>query len=110
MSVNAAHFERETELAPEVRDERVDRAIHEIELGLAKDDPTFVRRVRRPARAERTNTTIVVVLLVTAAVLLAAGLATYSWFALMAGGLSFAVASLLDDRHRHRLARHSSLD
>ena len=49
MSVNAAHFERKTELAPEVTDERVDRAIHEIELGLAKDDPTFVRRVRRPA-------------------------------------------------------------
>jgi hypothetical protein len=108
MSAHIAGFERETELAREVNDERVDRAIHEIELGLAQDDPTFVRRVRRQARAERANAIIVVLLIVAAGVLLAAGLATYSWFALMAGGLSFAVASVLDDRHRRRVARDSS--
>ena len=95
-------------MEPEV--ETLDRAFRYIELDLTHDDPTFVRRVRRQARAERTNVAIVFALLVATVLLLAAGLATYSWSAFVAGAFAFISAFAVDDRHRRRLVRLSLQD
>lgn len=91
--------------ATEATTESIDAAIRTIELGLLDDDPDFVRGWRRQARAERTTVTIVVTLLVATALLLVVGLATYSWFALVAGALAFVGASTVDAHYRRHLGR-----
>jgi len=106
MSVHANGVHRE----PGSETEPFDRAFRYIELELTYDDPTFVRRVRRQARAERTNVAVVFALLVASVLLLAAGLATYSWPAFVAGALAFISAFAVDDRHRRRLVRLSLQD
>lgn len=98
-----AGTDRQGRTDPRLDHDRVERTIRDIEVGLAADDPAFARRLRRPVRAERTSVTIVVALLVATVVLLAAGLATYSWLALVAGGVTFFGAFAVDDRHRRRL-------
>jgi hypothetical protein len=104
MSIHANRVHKEAGVEPEADIELLDRAIRDIELGLVDEDPDFVRRVRRPARTRRTNVIIVFALLVATTLLLAFGLATYSWFALVAGALAFMGAFAVDDHHRRRLA------
>lgn len=82
-----------------------DEAWRDIAHRIASDDPGFARRVRGWERAARANTIIVFVLLAAAALLLAGGLATYSWFALAAGAVAFVSAFAVDSRHRWRLTR-----
>jgi hypothetical protein len=106
MSAQANRVDPGTRGQVEMEAEPLERAIRNIELGLIQDDLDFVRRLRRHARAERTNTTIVVLLLVTTVLLLSVGLATYSWFMLVAGASAFVGAFAADDRHR-RLERRS---
>lgn len=106
MSVHANGTDREAGAETET----FDRAFRSIELDLTQDDPTFIRRVRGQARAERGNVAIVFALLVATALLLAAGLATYSWSAFVAGAVAFNAAFAVDDRHRGRLARLSLQD
>ena len=110
MSVQANGVHRETGANPGAETEPVERVFRSIELDLTADDPAFVRRVRRQARAERTNVAIVVALLVATVLLLAAGLATYSWSAFVAGAVAFISAFAVDDRYRRRLARSSLQD
>lgn len=106
MSVHANGVHRQPGVKPDA--DQLARAIRDIELGLVGDDPAFARRLRGQARAQRTNARMVVALLVMAAVLLAAGLATLSWFTLAVGALAFVSAFAVDARHRHRLARSST--
>ncbi len=82
--------------------ESLERSIGEIELGLAADDPEFVRRFDSPVRARRINATVVVALLLSTTVLLAVGLAALSWFAVVAGAATFIGAFAVDDRYRRR--------
>ena len=108
MSVHANGVRADSRVEPQL-EVPLDRAIRAIELGLVEDDPNFVRDLRRRARGERINMTIVFALLVGAILMLASGLATYSWFALVAGGLAFVGAFAVDDRYRRR-ARRSPQD
>ncbi|MGD9998247.1 MAG: DUF3040 domain-containing protein [Acidimicrobiia bacterium] len=105
MSVHANGVRREA--GAETETETFDLAFRVGELDLTHDDPTFARRVRRQVRAERTNVVIVFALLVATVLLLAAGLATYSWSAFVAGAVVFISAFAVDDRYRRRLARLS---
>jgi hypothetical protein len=88
-----------------MNDDKVTRAIHEIERLLAHDDPAFVQRLRRLQRRDDVTVLSVFVLLAAGAVLLTVGLATPSW-PVFAGGL-FALASsvLVDRRHKRSPGR-----
>jgi Protein of unknown function (DUF3040) len=80
-------------------------AIEEVEHGLARDDPAFVRRVRNHCRAEMATAMSVFLLLATGAVLMTVGLATPSWPTWLAGILAFLAsfgANALHERTLHR--------
>jgi Flp pilus assembly protein TadB len=106
MSVHANGVQREAGAETET----FELAFRAIELDLTHDDPTFTRRVRRQAGVERTNVAIVFALLVATVLLLAAGLATYSWSVFVAGAVAFISAFAVDDRYRRRRARLSLQD
>ena len=72
-----------------------ERALVEIERGVEHDDPAFARRLRRADRIAASDVAVVV-LLVATAVLLVTGLATFSWFTLVAGTLTFLAAHAVD--------------
>lgn len=108
MSASATGDERSSSLRSEMDGVALEQALGDIELGLIRDDPRLVRRLRRRARAERANT-IVVVLLVATALLLAVGLASSSWIAWVAGGSAFVGAFAVDNRYRHRTPRSRDL-
>ena len=96
MPVHAADADEQFIVGEERADERLDRAIQEIEFALAHDDPDFVWRMRRPARAKSSNAATIVLFLVATVVLLAMGLATYSWYPSVAGALTFLAAFAVD--------------
>lgn len=75
-------------------------AIEEIELGLQRDDPRFLRRMGRLRRASKLNAIGVVGFLVASAVLLTAALATRSLWAWIAGSAAFLAAFAVDDLYR----------
>ena len=110
MSVHANGVHRETGANPKRKPSPLTAPSAPSSSTSQHDDPTFVRRVRRQARAERTNVAIVFALLVATVLLLAAGLATYSWSAFVAGAVAFISAFAVDDRYRRRLARLSLQD
>lgn len=88
------------------RERRLDVAtIGQIEQALRRDDPAFVRRMRRVQRADRANAVTIVSFLVAAAVLLAIGLATRSWFVWLAGGVVFVAAFAVDEGYRRWVDR-----
>lgn len=64
-------------------------AIAEVERGLARDDPAFVRRFRNRCRLEMAAVIAVFLLLAHGVVLLTVGLATFSPACWIAGGAAF---------------------
>jgi hypothetical protein len=90
-----------------MKDDQVSRAIEEIEVGLAHDDPAFVRRVRALRRAEIGTVITVFLLLAAGTVLLTVGVATASSIAWGAGLLSFLASFVIDGHHKHALQRQN---
>jgi hypothetical protein len=82
-------------------DRQVNRAIANIEQGLAQDDPTFVRRCRTIYRSEMATVITVFVLLAAGAVLLTVGAATTSWGLWVAGVVAFLASYGVDEHPKH---------
>ena len=82
-------------------------AIDNVELGLLRDEPAFVRRMHRLQRAATLNEVTVVVFLVASAVFLTLALATQSLSAWVAGGLAFVTTFAVDSRYQRRLGRET---
>lgn len=83
----------------------IDRAFHHIELGLAQDDPDFVRRVRRLQRSDVVHAIAVFLLLAVGAVLLVVGLATQTWATWLAGGSAFLCSFAVDACYQRSIGR-----
>jgi hypothetical protein len=88
-----------------MNDDRVTRAIDEIERVLADDDPAFVQRVRHLQRSEDVTVLAVFLLLAAGAVLLTVGLAILSWPAVAAGLFALVGSVLVDRRHKRSPGR-----
>jgi Protein of unknown function (DUF3040) len=82
-------------------------AIGEVERGLAREDPAFVRRFRGLCRAEAAMAIAVFGLLAAGAVLLTVGLATVSWPSWVAGVAAF-LASFGVNHHHDRMVGRAS--
>jgi anti-sigma factor RsiW len=100
MPAQAIRGDRPITQTSEMEIDPFERALRDIEVGLAQDDPAFVRRLDREAHARRTNAALVVVLLLAAVLLLAVGLGTYSWIASISGALAFLSAFGVDRYRR----------
>jgi hypothetical protein len=94
---------RATSRRAEARPGLLTEAIEDIERGLRRDDPDFVRRMQRLPGSARRDAIAVVGLLVVSAVLLTLGLATPSSLAWVAGGFAFLGAFAVDRRRNRRL-------
>lgn len=81
--------------------------IEEVEQGVAHDDPAFTKRFRALHRAEIATVVTVFVLLALGTMLLAVGLATFSWPTWIAGVLSFVASFAVDEHHKRTLRRTS---
>ena len=82
-----------------------DEALRRIELGLERDDPDFVLRVRLLHRAYRMNVAAVFSLLTVSAVLFFVGLATQTWFTWVLGGVAFVGSFAIDDRFQRKFGQ-----
>jgi hypothetical protein len=85
--------------------DQVSGTINGIERELRSEDPAFVRRVHAIRRAEVANAFTVVALLASGAVLLAVGLATFSWAVWCAGVVALLASIAVDERHKRVLRR-----
>ena len=83
--------------------------IDDIERALSRADPTLPRRMRALERADTLNVFVVFSLLATGAMLLTAGLATFSLGLWSAGGAALVISVLVDRWHQRRLRRAREL-
>jgi hypothetical protein len=83
-------------------------ALDDVERGLARDDPAFVRSFRHRCRMETAAVVAVLLLLASGIVLLAVGLTTPSWPAWIAGELAFLAAFAVPALRERTLRRSQS--
>lgn len=81
----------------------LDRAVQHIELGLAADDPDFVRHMRRLQGREVINAVAVFILLAAGVVLVIVGMATQTWTTWLAGGSALLCSLVVDARHQRSI-------
>jgi hypothetical protein len=102
MPHRTGHTAQQSESEVDASNAGVDQVIVDLEHGLVRDDPEFVRRLNKLAGAEVANAVHVVVLLVVSALLLAVGLASRSGFAWVAGAAAFVMSFGVDERYKRR--------
>lgn len=86
-------------------EDQVSRAMDDIERGLRREDPAFVRRLRHLQRRDDVAVLSAFVLLASGAVLLTVGLARGSWPTCVAGSAALAASVVVGDRRERVLGR-----
>lgn len=82
-------------------------AIADVEHGLARDDPAFVRRFHHHCRVEMALAITVFLMLAIGAILLTVGLATLAWPAWVGGAAAFLGSFAVNALHE-RMVRSSA--